>query len=150
TTPDGRRIITGGNDQKLHIWDIATGKKVKAIGPLAGVVRSFTVSTNGRWAATAYGTKAVQIWDLHTGKPAGNFVGHSGPVLRVAFAPGFDHVLSGTGDPLTGEPPRPNAVGEVILWDIHTRKEVARLAGQKGSIVGTAFSPCGQAVAIAS
>jgi serine/threonine protein kinase len=76
-TPDGKRLITGGTDRTVRIWDAVTGKPVgnplrHEAGngdyyPHQGEVVTLAISPNGRTLATGMGTPhrrgRSQLWD---------------------------------------------------------------------------------------
>jgi len=65
--------------------------------------------------------------------------GHTGPVTAVAFSPHNATLASGSGD------------GTVILWDIATRRLLARLSSGRGGgapVDNVAFSPDGKRLAV--
>jgi len=37
--PDGRRVVSGGDDGTLKVWDVATGKCVATLNGHANIVR---------------------------------------------------------------------------------------------------------------
>jgi WD40 repeat protein len=69
---------------------------------------------------------------------ARRFVGHTGAVNGVAFAPDGKRVLSGSAD------------GTARLWDAETGRQLQVFTGHAAGIVGVAFSPDGRRVATAS
>ena len=70
-SPDGRRIVSGGFDKTVRIWDAGTGQQIGA--PLTGhtkTVESVAFSPDGRRIASG-GDKTVRIWDAGTGQQIG-------------------------------------------------------------------------------
>jgi RNA polymerase sigma factor (sigma-70 family) len=73
-TPDGRLAATTGNDSKVRLWDVATGRELAAMAGHTGYCVSAVISPDGRWLATSgesYGgedghhkDKSVRLWDL--------------------------------------------------------------------------------------
>jgi hypothetical protein len=69
---DGRLLVTqSGEDYKVEIWNIATGKRVSEIGAKLGAKRPritrFALSPNGRLLVTS-GTNNVLLWDTQGGQ----------------------------------------------------------------------------------
>ena len=67
-SPDGRRIVTGGYDGAVRIWDVGTGRQ---IGPphrvhehdKTEIIMDVAFSPDGRRLASASADGDVQIWD---------------------------------------------------------------------------------------
>ena len=59
---DGKRMVTGGGDQRVIVWDFETRKPVFTF--LAKhVVRDVAFSPNGRWVAAGCSGGILQLWD---------------------------------------------------------------------------------------
>ncbi|MFI7049612.1 nSTAND1 domain-containing NTPase [Streptosporangium sandarakinum] len=139
-SPDGKRLATGGGDDMVRIWDVATGKQVGA--PLrghTGWVYSVAFSPDGKRLASAGMDKTVRIWDVATGKQVGApLTGHLRMVKSVAFSPDGKRLASAGGDKT------------VRIWDVATGKQVgASLRGHTGWAYSVAFSPDGKRLASA-
>jgi WD40 repeat protein len=61
-TPDGRTLLTAGEDRLVRVWDAATGSAVTAFDWGAGRLYSLAVSPDGLTAA-AGGEGCVAVWD---------------------------------------------------------------------------------------
>ncbi|MDS4014332.1 MAG: hypothetical protein RKP46_08240, partial [Candidatus Accumulibacter sp.] len=97
-SPDGRRIVSGSDDNTLRLWDAATGA---AIGePLRGHterVASVAFSPDGRRIVSGSGDKTLRLWDAATGAAIGEpLQGHTEWVSSVAFSPDGRRIVSGS------------------------------------------------------
>jgi WD40 repeat protein len=76
-TSDSRKVVSGGGDRTLRIWDIETGKEVRNVKGVDGV-RGLSCSRVARWA---FRSQALYIWEgdeqgdlkLFTRLPDGEF-----------------------------------------------------------------------------
>jgi WD40 repeat protein len=66
---------------------------------------------------------------------------HYSPVVSVAFSSNGKLLISGSGDDLNDEP------GEVLVWDIATRKSLKILTRNDEPVYAVAFSPNGKMMA---
>jgi WD40 repeat protein len=94
-TPDGKTAIAGctanetpQENRTIRLWDVATGKLVRALDLPQGT-ESLAVSRDGRTLAAQAGAKScVRLWDLATGQPIYRLPeGGDRDILAVAFAP---------------------------------------------------------------
>jgi WD40 repeat protein/tRNA A-37 threonylcarbamoyl transferase component Bud32 len=67
-SPDGRWIASGGWDNKVRLWDAATGEPCATL-PHPGFVRCLSFGPDGRWLVTGSdGDDRVRIWDVMTAR----------------------------------------------------------------------------------
>jgi WD40 repeat protein len=99
--PDGRFVVTGGQETGLHGWRLAD-KSDMAMSGYAGKTRSFSWNRRGKWLATSGDDKAV-VWpfDGPTG-PMGRvpclIAQSTSVVTRVSFHPRDDVLAVGYAD----------------------------------------------------
>src|SRR5437660_444507 len=84
--PDGRRLVTGGKENTVKIWDVQTGAELHP--PLQGhsgdvYTVAFSRDPGGRLVASAGEDSSVKVWDSRTGRLLRNFRGHTGLVTSV-------------------------------------------------------------------
>jgi WD40 repeat protein len=100
--------VVGSNPpepQKLHLWEVATGRTVRIHDAGSAYVSLIALSPDGRLLATA-GIDAMRVWDLSSGQERIRRVGHGDRVRSLAFAPDGSTLASGLMD------------GSVLLWDV--------------------------------
>ncbi len=105
-SPDGRRLLTAGQDGVVQVWDIA-GARAALTLRLPGRVMHAAWSPDGRWIAATSTPGETRVWDADTGAPLGPALIHSreGFQMWLAFAPDSSR-LAGCGD------------GHVLTWPL--------------------------------
>src|SRR5262249_46154408 len=135
-SPDGKRLVSSGNDPQLEVWDTKTGLGVLTI-PLhfdsRNGVQKVIYGPRGDVVAVGEGN-AVRLYDAATGRPGAVLEGHTGRINDLAFSPDGRSIVSASGRPPSerglrvsedlGEKGGPGGAepGEVIVWDLATRK----------------------------
>jgi RNA polymerase sigma factor (sigma-70 family) len=142
-TPDGRRLVTSGEERKLRIWDVASGRELRAWSEQGGLTACLAISADGRWLASApvlyrVNKYDVTLWDLATGKEKRRFFMTRHCPMALAFSPDGRFLAAVGGD---------REQGEVRIWDLQTGQEQRRLEGRFGPLTSVAFSPDGRTLA---
>ncbi len=118
-TADGRTLVVASRDATLRLWDLAS-RHLDAT--LAHVVGPKAIALSGNLLAVGGPDPIIRLWDLRTRARVGELVGHSLPVLALAFGEKGELLVSGSAD------------GSARLWDVATRTEVARLYDHTGQV----------------
>jgi WD40 repeat protein/beta-lactamase regulating signal transducer with metallopeptidase domain len=85
-SPDGKTVVSWGDDRVIRRWDAATGKPLGAFpAPPRTTLAAF--SADGRAVALANADNTIRIHETATGKELHRLKGHSGGLAALAFAP---------------------------------------------------------------
>ena len=63
-SPDGRLLVTGGNDQMVHLWDGVTGKEIGPLSGHRGPVRLAVFMPDGKTLVTASEDHTALVWNV--------------------------------------------------------------------------------------
>jgi WD40 repeat protein/DNA-binding SARP family transcriptional activator len=148
-TPDGRSVITAGNDSRLVIWDAATANIRQSLGGTGDVpLRGPVLSADGTTAFTTDRNREVVAWDLSGRNRIGrSFTAGSGFTLWPYFAMSPDGRLiavASVSDRQFG------VSGSIALVDTSSLRVVRRIGYHDSSPMGLTFSPDSSTLGVAS
>ena len=145
---DGSEFATAIEDKTILIWDAATGRPVKRLRGHRGPVSSVAYRADGTIVSGGRdGT--VRVWktdteqpkdaDADTDEPEEVFAGFFGEVRSVACSlAGHSAAIAAAG----GD-------GTILVWDVGTREQLARLESHGGPVYSLAYDPTGSVIAAA-
>jgi WD40 repeat protein len=137
-SPDGALLASGGDDDRITLWDVASGQKHGE--PLIGHtdwVQGVAFSPDGALLASASHDRTIRLWETATGKPHGQpLTGHTGALCGLAFSKSGSLLATSSED------------GTVRLWDVASGRERGEpLIRQDTPIWAVAFNPEGTMLA---
>lgn len=137
----GSRLVTGGRDGAVRIWDGDTGVLAGELPRHPDSVGDVAFSRDGASLATACRDGRVRLWDLppHQPPPAAprQVLGHGGAVRALAFDPAGDRLATASDD------------RTVRIWGTLDGQLQRRLP-HPAPVFGVAFSPDGARIATAA
>jgi WD40 repeat protein len=125
---DGRRLASVGRDDKVLVWDLASGRRLFTI---SGRAEKVAFSPDGSRLASGDLEGTVRLLDATTGQELRTLQGHSAHISCVAFSPDGKHLASGSFD------------RTIKVWDAAAGVELITLAGHSDPVSCLAFSPDG-------
>ena len=140
-SPNSSVLAFGGEDGVI-VWDVSSRTRVATL-PHTGWTGSVSFSPDGSLLASE-GWDGVIVWDVSSQTqlsilPDGDGVG------SVSFSPDGSLLASGERDPWGGNPWYED--GDVILWDVSSRSQLAILQGHTSRVRSISFSPDGSLLA---
>ena len=61
-SPDGQKLVSGGEDTAIRLWNVVTGKFKRTISGHTGPVLSVTFSPDGETIASGSVDKTIRLW----------------------------------------------------------------------------------------
>jgi RNA polymerase sigma factor (sigma-70 family) len=129
---DGKRIATGGHDNRVRVWDVATGKELHRLEGHQRPPDCVAFSPDGRLLATGANEQVVRLWDAAAGKEVRQLPGHGNGVHALAFSADGRTLAAGGWSPV------------IRLWEVGTGHGRGRFEGHTGAIMSLAFAPDGR------
>lgn len=138
-SPDGTRLVSGGGDKLLKLWDTATGRLLRTMEGHSESISSVAFSPDGARLLSASQSATIVLWDAATGGRIRSWAGHRISVTSVAFSPDGKYILSaGSDSGLTDH--------TLTLWDAESGQRVRTFEGHAKGVTSAAFSPDGMRV----
>ena len=144
-SPDGRFVLTGGDDSVARLWDASTGGELRDFVGHTGPISDVAFSQDGKYVLTgSLWDKTARTWNLETGQEVRAAISFrvneaSMPFspANVAYSPDGKLIFTGSHD-------------SVQLWDAATGLQLRHFSGSFGAVSAVAFSPDGQSALSAS
>jgi WD40 repeat protein len=133
----GKIIASGSTDGVIRLWKYATGEEIGRFF-VGAPVTSICFSSDGRSILAGVGQHGhIKMWDTQGLQPTYTFIGHTGLVWDIAFAPGKQRFASGADD------------GSIRIWNMQSGEADLVLHKRDRGIWDVSFSPCGSYIAAA-
>ncbi|KUO02529.1 hypothetical protein AQJ67_21460 [Streptomyces caeruleatus] len=134
-SPDGRTLATyGWGEEKMRLWDVATGRPRRTIAAKGPVSLAFSPDSHTLAMTTGSIAQGLKLWDVATGKTRRTI--HDG-FGSFSFSPDGRTLITSVGY-------------AVRLWDVATGKPRKTIDFPDRSLSSSVFSPDGRTVATRS
>jgi len=133
---DGKKaLIASSRGKIINLWDLILDKEIitftDKFEEIVGINKVY-FSPDGK-QVISISNGSIIIWDISTGMKITSFYFSSG-AFSLCFSPDGKQVLSGSYK------------GELILWDLATRKIIREFIGHTDRVTSVCFSPDGTQV----
>jgi WD40 repeat protein len=138
-SPDGNRIVSGGEDASIILWDISKGE---ALGkPFVGhseAVTRVAFDLDGKRLFSSSTDTFAAIWDVGSSSLISWLSGHNSPIISLALS--SDGQWLATGD----------KNNSILLWNLSDEDALSHRLWHEGSnsVKSVAFSPDSKLLAI--
>lgn len=138
-SPDARFAVSGGEDFKVLLWNLETGRVERQLdaGQHTDDITAVAFSPSGRFAASASEDDTAILWDVNSGTLLHTFQ-HDSDVKTIAFSPDGSLLVTGTRS------------GNIILWDPALGTETRSIQGHTRDVLSLAFNSNGDQIVTGS
>ncbi|HEU0251627.1 MAG TPA: protein kinase [Pyrinomonadaceae bacterium] len=137
-SPDGRLLVSVGEDGKIIVWDFIRRERIANLGDNRGWVNSVAFAPDGKSFATGGADQKVTVWDAARLEKKVVLPGHNAAVSVLAFSPDGG-LLASTSGPY----------GRTIIWNT-TRWEKVHEVDWELTWGDLNFSPDGRRLLVGS
>src|SRR5262249_41586075 len=80
---DSLRILSGGADQTVRLWEAAKSGEVRRFAGHTGPVDCVALSPDSKWALSGGEDSTLRLWNLETGSELRRYEGHTAAVWNA-------------------------------------------------------------------
>jgi WD40 repeat protein/serine/threonine protein kinase len=128
---DGR-VLSGGMDQTVRLWDLARRQPLSVLKGHAEAVTAVAFTPDGRLGVSASWDRTAYVWDLAATRVVRSLEGHEEYVTGVSLSPDGAIVLTSSWDQT------------LRTWNVATGRPLRVLQGHEGNVSAVAFGPDGR------
>lgn len=135
---DGTQLASGGNDNKVMIWNLHADKEQAIFHDHSAAVKAIAWNPNKtNMLASGGGTtdQSIRLWDTKTFKSTGVIKADS-QVCNLVFSKTTNELVSTHG----------YTQNNINIWNYKTHEKIASLGGHKSRVLYLGMSPCGSQI----
>ena len=137
---DGQKLVTAATENDnwittITIWDVPTGKQLIRLNH-EDQTHNLQLSPDGKTLAnSAWGSKAVQLWNAETGEKARTLTSSEEYITHMDFSSDGKTLVAG------------GSAQTLQMWDVPSGKSLSTMDGMGRAVEAVAFSPDGKRLA---
>lgn len=136
--PDGKRLVSVGDDGLIKFWDVATQTLLAEGRGHDGTIYDCAVSSSGRFVVSAGNEHNLRLWSPENGQCLATLPGHTRAVHACSISPDESLIASASAD------------DTLKLWDAKTFSCLQTWQGHRSWARSCDFSPDGKRTLSAS
>jgi WD40 repeat protein len=134
-SPDSTKLATCGADKFVKIFEIPSGKFLKAFEGHTHHVLDVGWKADGKLLASASADNQIKVWDYEKGEQVRTIAGHNKQVTRLLFIGKTPEIVTCSGDTT------------VRFWNVDNGGNVRNFGGNSDFLYAVGVSPDGTIVA---
>ncbi|TRY75032.1 hypothetical protein TCAL_06997 [Tigriopus californicus] len=137
-SPDNQYLASGGNDNKLFVWNLSSDQPVHAYTEHKAAVKAIAWSPHHHGLLASGGGTAdrcIRFWNTLTGQPMQS-VDTGSQVCNLAWSKHASELVSTHG----------YSQNQILVWKYPSLVQVAKLTGHNYRVLYLAVSPDGEAI----
>ena len=131
-SPDSRHLLSGGFDNVVRLWEVASGKTLKEFKDVDTAPTSVAFSPDGKTALFTGKFYTLSLYDLSSGRQIQSIKQKKIRIVSGAFSPDGKQLLSDDGD------------GSIVILDRATGQEIRKIKAFTRALNSSVFSPDGR------
>jgi len=132
-SPDGKRVLSGSNDNSIKEWDAMTGDCIRTYEGHNDPVKSVCYRPDGMRIASGSVDGTIKEWDVLTGECVSTY-NHGGWVSTVHYFQDGSKIISGSSDETVKE------------WDVMNGECIRTYKGHGSHVDSAVYSPDGKKI----
>ncbi|KAJ8311044.1 hypothetical protein KUTeg_011402 [Tegillarca granosa] len=137
-SPDHQHLASGGNDNKLYVWNMNTTTPVQTYNEHLAAVKAIAWSPHQHGLLASGGGTAdrcIRFWNTLTGQPL-QCVDTGSQVCNLAWSKHSNELVSTHG----------YSQNQILVWKYPSLVQIAKLTGHTYRVLYLAMSPDGEAI----
>jgi WD40 repeat protein len=138
-SPNGKTLVSGGEDSRINIWNWRTGQYQMALHQHSGSITSLAIASDSKVLVSG-ALDGIRVWNLayQPQRPVYTLAKIGNPTTVLAINPNDQLLASG------------DEQGNVRFWNIKQGKLLSEFSPHSEAVTGLAFSGDGQILITAS